>query len=290
MKIKYTIFILFLAIAWGIQAQTDVRFGNEKSDTTVINELLDSRAASQNFANPEARVAFFAHTFEGTPYGARTLEGDTEVLTVRLDSLDCTTFVEVAMALAYTSMENRKSWRDFIYNLKRMRYRSGEINGYPSRLHYVSDWIVDNRFRGNFADVTDQFPRHSYLMRSLDFMTTNRNLYPALADDSNYSRIRDIENGYRQHRFPYIKTRDLSLKSTKEALHDGDVVALVTNMKNLDVTHMGIIVKESPTAEPYLLHASSTDGKVEVSQLPLAEFMKKNRQWLGIRVIRLNQN
>ena len=57
MKIKYTIFILFLAIAWGIQAQTDVRFGNEKSDTTVINELLDSRAASQNFANPEARVA-----------------------------------------------------------------------------------------------------------------------------------------------------------------------------------------------------------------------------------------
>ena len=53
-------------------------------------------------------------------------------------------------------MENRKSWRDFIYNLKRMRYRSGEINGYPSRLHYVSDWIVDNRFRGNFADRSEE--------------------------------------------------------------------------------------------------------------------------------------
>lgn len=290
MKIKYIIFSLFLALAWGMQAQTEVRFGNEKSDTTIISELLDSRGAAQNFVNPEARVAFFARTFEGTPYGAHTLEGDSEVLTVRLDSLDCTTFVETAMALAYTTMENRKSWRDFVYNLKRLRYRGGEINGYPSRLHYVSDWIVDNRFRGNLSDVTDQFPRVSYLMRTLDFMTSNRNLYPALADADNYSRLRDIENGYRQHRFPYIKTRDLSLKSTKEAFHDGDVVALVTNMKNLDVTHMGIIVKESPTAEPYLLHASSSDGKVEVSSLPLDEFMKKNRQWLGLRVIRLTNN
>lgn len=290
MKIKFAIFTLLLAVAWGMQAQTNVRFGNEKSDTTLINELLDSRGAAQNFPSPEARVAFFARAFEGTPYGAHTLEGDNEILTVRLDSLDCTTFVETAMALAYTSMENRKSWRDFIFNLKRLRYRGGEINGYPSRLHYVSDWIVDNRFRGNFADVTDQFPRFSYLMRSLDFMTTNRNLYPALADDNNYKRMRDIENGYRQHRFPYIKSRDLNLKSTKEALHNGDVVALVTNMKDLDVTHMGIIVKESPSAEPYLLHASSSDGKVEVSRLPLTEFMKKNRQWLGIRVIRLNQN
>ena len=290
MKIKYIIFSLFLALAWDMQAQTEVRFGNEKSDTTIISELLDSRGAAQNFVNPEARVAFFARTFEGTPYGAHTLEGDSEVLTVRLDSLDCTTFVETAMALAYTTMENRKSWRDFVYNLKRLRYRGGEINGYPSRLHYVSDWIVDNRFRGNLSDVTDQFPRVSYLMRTLDFMTSNRNLYPALADADNYSRLRDIENGYRQHRFPYLKTRDLSLKSTKEAFHDGDVVALVTNMKNLDVTHMGIIVKESPTAEPYLLHASSSDGKVEVSSLPLDEFMKKNRQWLGLRVIRLTNN
>ena len=50
---------------------------------------------------------------------------------------------------------------------------------------------------------------------------------------------------------------------------------------------MGIIVKESPDAEPYLLHASSSDGKVEISQRPLDDFLKKNRQWLGVRVFRL---
>lgn len=115
--------IIVAAGAMTMHGQTAVRFGNEVSDTTMINELLESRGASQNFANAESRVALFARSFEGTPYGSHTLEGDPEMLTVRLDSLDCTTFVETAMALAYTSMESRRSWRDFVYNLQRMRYR-----------------------------------------------------------------------------------------------------------------------------------------------------------------------
>lgn len=289
--LKRAITIIYIAVAaMCVQAQTAVRFGNEASDTTVINGLLDSRGASQNFVNPEARVSFFARSFIGTPYGAHTLEETPEMLTVRIDSLDCTTFVETAMALAYTSMENRSSWRDFVYNLQRMRYRGGNVNGYPSRLHYISDWIVDNRHRGIFTDVTDLFPRVSHIMRTIDFMTTNRKLYPALADSSNYVRMRDLENGYRQHRFPYIKSGDLALKQTKAELHDGDVVALVSNLKNLDVTHMGIVVKETPTSDPYLLHASSTNGKVEITSQPLDQFLKKNRQWAGIRVIRFIKN
>lgn len=118
-------------------------------------------------------------------------------------------------------------------------------------------------------------------------MSTNRDKYPALADDDNYKRMRRIEEGYRQHRFPYIKTVDLQNKAIKAAFHNGDVVALVSNLKNLDVTHMGIVVKDTPNAEPYLLHASSTDGKVEISARPLGDFLKKNRQWLGVRVFRL---
>ncbi|MCM1068187.1 MAG: DUF1460 domain-containing protein [Muribaculaceae bacterium] len=267
-------------------AQTEVRFHSEASDTLLITKLLGS-AAEQRFADSEARVAFFARQFEGTPYGAGTLEADTEILTVNLDSLDCTTFVETAMALAYTIGENRSSWRDFVYNLRRLRYRGGEVNGYPSRLHYISDWAVDNIHRGNFRDVTRDFPRFNELTRTIDFMSENRSKYPALADSANYARIRSIENGYRMHLFPYIKSIDLGNKAVKAAFHNGDVVALVTNIKNLDVSHMGIIVKDSPTAEPYLLHASSSHGKVEVSSTPLAEFMKKNRRWLGLRVFRL---
>lgn len=284
----YTLLLIFLLTALCAQAQTEVRFHNEASDTTRLTELLD-KGAAMTFANPEARVAYYARQFEGTPYGAHTLEGEPEVLTVNLDSLDCTTFVETALALAFTTGERRSSWRDYVYNLRRLRYRGGEVNGYPSRLHYISDWAVDNIHRGNMTDATRDFPRYNDITRTIDFMSTKRDSYPALADSANYARIRGIENGYRMHRFPYIKTLDLSNKAVKAAFHDGDVVALVTTIKNLDVTHMGIVVKASPDAEPYLLHASSSHGKVEVTATPLAEFMKKNRQWLGVRVFRLKE-
>ncbi len=279
--------LLTLLLAYNLStAQTEVRFHNEKSDTMRLTTLLD-RAAKMKFKSPEERVAFFGRQFIGTPYGAHTLEGEQEILTVNLDSLDCTTFVETAMALAYTIVEQRTSWRDFIYNLRRLRYRNGEVDGYPSRLHYIADWVVDNQHRGNFHDATREFPRYNETSRTIDFMSTNRDKYPALADDDNYKRMRRIEEGYRQHRFPYIKTVDLQNKAIKAAFHNGDVVALVSNLKNLDVTHMGIVVKDTPDAEPYLLHASSTDGKVEISARPLGDFLKKNRQWLGVRVFRL---
>lgn len=279
--------LLFIFIAAGIGpalAQGDVRFHNEASDTLRLTQLLD-QAVARSFVNPEARVAFFGRAFIGTPYVAHTLEGEEEVLTVNLDELDCTTFVETSMALAYTVGETRRSWRDFVYNLRRMRYRGGEVDGYPSRLHYICDWAVDNIHRGNFKDVTRDFPRSNEMARTIDFMTSNRDKYPALADSANYARIRSVESGYRLHRFPYIKTVDLGNKDMKAAFHDGDVVALVSSLKNLDVTHMGIVVRQD--GELYLLHASSKDGKVELTERPFADFMKRNRQWVGVRVFRL---
>lgn len=287
MKIFRFILSLALAVASiGAVAQSEVRFFNEQADTARISELL-SQGASHKFADNEARVAFFARNFIGTPYVAHTLENDTEILTVNIDQLDCTTFVETALALAYTSAENRKSWRDYIYNLRRFRYRNGTVDGYPSRLHYICDWAIDNMHRGNISDATRFFPRINYMVRTIDFMSNHRKSYPALADSANFARIKAIEDGYRNHRFPYIRTSDLGAKDTKTAFRNGDVVAFVSALKDLDVTHMGIIVKESPSADPYVLHASQTGGKVEITKQTLAEFVKKNRQWIGVRVFRL---
>lgn len=267
-------------------AQAPARFGNEAADTTAITEMLMECSAAA-LPTPEERVAFIGRKFLGTPYGAHTLEGDTEVLTVRLDSIDCTTFVETALAMAYTVGENRTSWRDFLYNLRRLRYRGGEINGYSSRLHYIADWAVDNIHRGNLAEATRLFPKVNYIVRTIDFMSANADRYPALADSATLARIRSVEEGYRSHRFPYLKTGDLSARPMKAALRNGDVVAFVSNLRNLDVTHMGIIVKDSPDAEPQVLHASSSQGKVVVDSLPLVDFLRKNRHWVGIRVFRI---
>ena len=281
-------FLLSLAVIVSAASQVSVRFHDEARDTTRLTRML-IEAPDVSCGSPEARVAYFGRRFTGTPYVASTLEDSVECLTVNLDQLDCSTFVETALALAYTVGEVRSSWRAYVYNLRRLRYRGGEVNGYPSRLHYICDWAVDNIHRGNITDATALMPRVSAVARTIDFMSSNRDRYPALADSANFARIRSVEDGYRRHRFSYVKSGDTGSKAVKAALHDGDVIAFVSNLPNLDVTHMGIIVKDSPAAEPHVLHASSVHGKVEVSTEPLADFLRKNRHWIGIRIFRLKE-
>lgn len=282
LKIKYLLFSALCCLSVATAAQSPVRFHNEAADTARITGLLNMAVGIKDSGE---RIAVIGQQFVDVPYVAHTLEGESEQLTVNLDELDCTTFVETVMALAYTAGEGRTSWRDFVYNLQRLRYRGGNVDGYASRLHYICDWVIDNVHRGNFRDVTGTFPAYSYVVRTINFMSENRDKYPALADSAQYARIKSVELGYNNHRFPYVKSSALGEKATRNAFHNGDVVALVSKMKNLDVTHMGIIIMQEGV--PYLLHASQSGGRVELSRLPLAEFMKKNTGLMGVRVFRL---
>ncbi len=288
MKHFLTGVLLSMALASNSANPHDIRFHNEATDTTKINTiLLDATKATEGMS-PEARVAYIGKEFLGTPYVSGTLEGgDTETLTINLDEMDCTTYVETVMALAYTIGEGRTSWRDFAYNLERLRYRSGEMKGYGSRLHYPSDWVVDNVHRGNFKEVTGILAGCEHQVKSLDFITRNRDKYPALADSIAYDQIRNTELGYRNHRYPYIKTSKLAIKDISSQLQEGDIILITTKTPGLDVQHMGIIVIEK--GEPYLMHASSAAGSVVVDKRALKEYMRRNRSATGIRVLRLNE-
>lgn len=290
MKHFLTGIVLTAALTANCANLHDIRFHDEASDTTKISAILLDATKATDGMTPEARVAYIGKLFLGTPYKGGTLEapeGETERLTINLDELDCTTYLETVMALAYTIGEGRTSWRDFAYNLERMRYRSGEVNGYGSRLHYLSDWVVDNVHRGNFKDVTGTLAGCEHQVKSLDFMSRNREKYPALADSLNYDKIRNTELGYRNHRYPYIKSGKLTVKEIAAQLREGDIVLITTKTQGLDVQHTGIIVIEK--GEPYLMHASSAAGSVVVDKHPLKEYLRRNHTANGIRVIRLNE-
>lgn len=263
-----------------------VRWPNEAADTVRLNTMLVEASALRP-ARPGEYVAWFGEKFLDTPYKAHTLEHAPEQLTVNLDSLDCTTFVETALALAITAQERRWSWRDFIYNLRRIRYRQGSVDGYASRLHYICDWALDNTARGNFSEVTNRFPKVNYVVKTISFMSENADKYPALADSATLANIKNVEIGYRNHRYPFIKTIDTSEKNTKAEFRQGDIVAFTSTLKNLDVTHMGIIVVRD--GAPYVMHASLSAGKVLISETPLDKFLKRNRSFTGVRVFRLTE-
>lgn len=283
MKIIHIIICLTAAIGLSSQAQ-HTRWHDEATDTLAINRLLKKAVM---IADPQQRVASLAQEFIDRPYIAGTLEPDgEEKLTVNLDEVDCTTLVDNIIALAITAGEHRTSWRDFIYNLERIRYRNGEMRGYPSRLHYISDWIVDNVHRGNFEEVTGNCDLATYEVKTIDFMSANRNLYPALADSATFAKIKEYEIGYRSHRYPVIKTSRVA-KAAKTFLRTGDIIAICTGKKGLDVSHMGILFINDKNI-PYLLHASSKAGKVILDATPLDRYLTSNRH-IGIRVIRLKE-
>ena len=283
--LSLTLFILTTHFYSYAISLNNVRFHNEATDTTIITEIL-TKTHDANLATPNERIGFIARQFLGKPYVAHTLESETEMLTINIDQLDCTTFVETAIAMTYTVGEGRTSWRDYINNLEKIRYRNGELNGYSSRLHYISDWIVNNSYRGNFKEVTSNFKNVSYIVKTIDFMSNHRKSYKALADSCEFERMKNYEIGYRNHRFPYIKTSSLRDKATRLQLKDGDVIALVTNTKGLDVSHMGLIAIVD--GEPHLMHASMKAMKVIIDPLPLFDYLNKSKSLSGIRVIRLN--
>ncbi len=287
MKLRSLLFILLISICLSSPAIVPgtVRWSNESRDTARLDSIL-SVVKAMDGDDAQSRVGRIARLFISTPYAAATLEGTPEALTVNLDSMDCTTFVETVAAIAMTVDERRDSWQDFVHNLARLRYRDGNVDGYASRLHYFSDWILDNTHRGNIVDVTPRMPDEpAYQVKTLDFMTRHRELYPGLKDETEFVRLKNIENGYRNHRYPYIKSASFFRKNVAAGLRDGDIVALVTRKGGLDVSHVGIIVIVD--GSPRLLHASERHGKVLIDPLPLAEYLKKSTSTLGLRIIRL---
>lgn len=217
-------------------------------------------------------------SYLGTKYVANTLdESPEEKLVIQPQKVDCLTFVEYVLAQALSS--------DITRNLQNIRYRDGIIDGYPSRLHYTSDWIENGVRHGYLEDITAE--NSSYINKlSLSFMSTHPELYKQLANSpENVKRIAECEKaltGKTVHILPKNKLPDKGLPW----IEDGDIIAITTSLPGLDIAHVGIANYISGNL--HLLHASSSLGKVVISEKPLRNMLDNHKSWTGIRVVRMS--
>jgi hypothetical protein len=229
-------------------------------------------------------------TFVGTAYGPGTLElAGEEAVVVNLQELDCVTFVENVLALAWfireadpeilTSEEETRSLYRRI--LTQIRYRDGRVDGYPSRLHYFSDWIQDNQARGIVREVTRDLGGVED-DRVLDFMSSHPEAYRQLANPRVLAAVRERERylgGVTRFRIP-----EQEIPTWSDSIQDGDIIAVTSNLNGLDVAHTGLAVWQDGVLR--LLHAPLVGESVQVSDLPLADRVLELRTQDGIRVIR----
>jgi hypothetical protein len=216
----------------------------------------------------------------GKPYVEGMLDqSEKEVLVVDLMGFDCVTYVENVVALAQAIKAGDPSYEMYIDNLESLRYRGGELAGYCSRLHYFTDWMLDNARRGNVEIVSRDFGEP--FDKTIDFMSEHRDAYPKLVDnDSLYACLQDVEARLQDHGIYYVPQGDI--RSVYDQLRTGDIIATATDIEGLDVTHTGFVYEHDGGTG--FLHASLS-GEVKVSD-DLASYVQGVDAQTGIIVAR----
>lgn len=276
---RHLVVILSLFAYISVQAQQFTC--SPKDSTAVESKLVQIDGMFQDDIG--ATMVSVGKTFIKTPYVAKTLEiGNTETLVVNLQGLDCTTFVENVLVFTLLLRQQEKSFDAYLKNLEIIRYKDGALDGYASRLHYFSEWIANNAEKGLLKDITGEIGGAA-ITKDINFMSTHRDLYPFLADDSNFSKIKASENYLNNQAICVLAQDDIA--ANEHLIQTGDIIALATSINGLDVTHTGIATREKD-GRIHLLHASTGSMEVEVSKKPLADYLKGIKSNTGIMVAR----
>jgi len=292
MKFKAAyIFIVFAFILVSCQAKTD---NAQKQKESPIADSIDLKLFKSlgNFITAPAfkslsngsLIIETGKLFLQTPYVGGTLDNNgVEKITINLHELDCTTYLENVLALSKLSARSKITINEFSSELKFIRYRNGELNNYTSRLHYFTDWIFDNEGKGLIIDITKKIGGESY-DKTINFMSAHIDSYPALVRDSLLIRtIIQTEKDINKRKHYYIP--EGKIQQIENQIEDGDLIAITTKIKGLDVSHTGIAIHLNERL--HLMHASSKAKKVVISDIPLADMILKNRLQSGIIVARV---
>ena len=228
-------------------------------------------------------IVAIGKSFIGTMYEAHTLEvAQPETIVVNLRGFDCTTYVENCLVLARVAKMQNPTVKEYMEQLQYERYRGGKINGYPSRLHYFTDWIYDGQKKGIVKDITKSLGGILY-KKEINFMTTHRDAYKQLKSEQFYKKIGEVEKEISKRKIYYIP-KD-SVAKIENKLKNGDIIAFTTSIPGLDVSHVAMIIKMDH-GETRLLEAPDVGLRVKLSYVPLSEYLMNNKKQTGIIVAR----
>jgi len=275
-KIIITVFLLSFLTQAQIYTDKDVDVCKSKFEMAVSKDLADKPIGDI--------ITSVGKSFLGTDYVAHTLEkGDTEQLVINLTGLDCTTFLENALVFSRLIKEGKTTFKDYENELEKIRYRDGKLDQYPSRLHYFSDWIYNNTHKGIVKDVTKEIGGEP-IKFDVGFMSENPKFYVQLKDNPNFIPIiKKQEEAINKREYYYIpkdKVADIEGK-----IHNGDLIAITTNLKGLDIGHVGIAIKMDD-GRIHFLHAPIVGSKVQITSMPLPDYLAKVKKHTGIIILR----
>ena len=263
----------------------------ELSDEQICKLKFDFAVSQSLAARPINEVMVeIGKTFIGTDYLAHSLEDEgPEKLIVNLRALDCVTFYENCVTLARCIKLKKTTFTDYMMQLQFLRYRDGQINGYPSRLHYTTDYWYNGEKKGIMKVVTkDIFGEKNVveIPKPINFMTTHRESYKHLAtNDANMKIIKEQEDAINARKDYFMPKGNLHMFADK--VNHGDLIGITTNITGMDIAHTGVAVKID--GKLHFMHAPITGKKVQITEVPLHDYLARNAKQTGIIVARVNE-
>ncbi len=251
------------------------------ADELLFNQKIKLIDSTVNLTAATLRIA---RSWLGSPYVHGTLDhSDEEQLVVNLRQLDCWTYIEASLALALTAKDSLPSFSRYTFYLRQLRYHKGMVDGYGSRLHYFSDWVLQADSLGYVKDITREIGGVP-LKKEITYMTDHARLYPKLTDPKQKQQVEAAQKRISAHDWYFIPKKNV-LKAT-EHIKDGDIIILTSSRKDLDVEHQGFAVRGAD-GYIHLMHASSTGGKVILSTRTLHYYLERLPAMSGIMVLRI---
>jgi hypothetical protein len=104
----------------------------------------------------------------------------------------------------------------------------------------------------------------------------------------NIKEIKKIEDEMNARTMCHISKANIKIVASQ--IKDGDIIGITTTIDGLDCTHTGIAIwlasRSGRNRKLYLLHAPVPGSKVQITELPLWEYLAKIKKDAGIIVAR----
>ncbi len=204
-----------------------------------FDELLRESA---KIASVGKRIEFLSRQFLDIPYKKSTLIGDIdtpEIFVINLGSIDCFTFLDYIEAMRISI-----SLSEFKDNLKRVRYKSGEI-AYKKRNHFFTDWAEFNSSLVKDISGSISYGKNELITEKLNEKNDRTQFLTGIPCSN-----REIVY------VPSVAIDHLVI----DKLNTGDYIGVYSETQGLDVSHVGIIVMNKNKVS--FRHASSKYKRV----------------------------
>lgn len=205
-----------------------------KSTEHTLNAILRETAGFKDIGK---RIDCLSRLFLGVEYQDNTLIGDEnkrEVFVINLAGVDCFTFLEYVEAMRVSG-----SFSGFTENVRKVRYRSGNVT-YGSRNHFFTDWPEFNTSR--VEDVTRRIGQEQTVSAE---KTLNQRKDGTLL-------LKGVD--CRNRLVSYIPSHSMN-EAVLSRMQKGDYAGVYSELPELDVTHVGIIIRDR--GQLWFRHASS---------------------------------